>query len=98
MKTALLLVLLLLASCATVGTPISKDAFAQIKRGETTKAQVIALLGNPQLVSRTDDGEETFSYHYAHVGFGGTVDQQFISVCFGKDDVVTKAVTIDQPR
>lgn len=98
MKTAVALLVLFLMSCATVGAPIPKDALAQIKRGETTKIQVIALLGNPQIVSRADNGEEMYSYHYARIVPGAVTDQQFLSVNFGQDNIVTKAITMDFPH
>jgi outer membrane protein assembly factor BamE (lipoprotein component of BamABCDE complex) len=95
----LILVALLLASCASMGTQVSKDSFSQIKRGETTKAQVVAMFGNPTTITLTDEGKESYVYHSFKLGFMGlSMDQQIVQVIFDQDDIVSKATTIDTKR
>ncbi len=56
-----------LAGCATVGKPIDQDKLAQIKEGVTTKTEVIALFGQPYVVSLNSDGKEVLTYQYTKV-------------------------------
>ena len=91
--------LLLVASCYSVGTRVAPDTFSKIKRGETTKEQVVFMLGQPQTVSLTDQAEESYVYHFVNVGFAGSsVEQQMIVVVFGSDNIVSKASTFEQKQ
>ncbi len=62
-----LLILLLivgLAGCATSGRKIDQAAADQIEKGKTTKEQVIALIGSPESISRSSNGDTTYIYNY----------------------------------
>lgn len=52
-------------SVCTSGKPIDNNALAQVKNGETTKSELIALLGAPSSTSVIPDKtEETLKYRY----------------------------------
>lgn len=102
MKTAVIVIILALTGCASVGTPIDKARVAEAVRGKTTYAEVIAQFGKPTVVTTSDTGEKTAIYSYSHaqvrgasfipiVGlFAGGVDSTGDSVIFtfDKNDVL----------
>lgn len=74
MKTvkAVLLLLVLsvfVAGCATVGQPYAEHKVSQIKVGETTKAQIQQMFGNPWRTG-SESGQQTWTYgHYRYSAF-----------------------------
>lgn len=64
-----LLAAFLLAGCAfsrgELGTAIKADDVAQIKKGQTTEAQVVALLGAPDEIREL--GRREFFHYYRYV-------------------------------
>lgn len=64
-KLFLLLMILLLSSCATSGTKIEGTAYDKIVEGVTSKNRVIELLGNPFIATMLQDGELMYTYNYA---------------------------------
>jgi hypothetical protein len=58
-----------LAGCAVtrgdLGDKLSQPALAEIKPGQTTMGQVIALLGAPDNIQQIGDGTVFHYYHYA---------------------------------
>lgn len=62
-----LLVLSMVIGCVSSGRKVDESKLARIKVGETTETEVIALLGEPNDVSRSQaaGGEtKTLSYHF----------------------------------
>lgn len=61
--------LLVVAGCVGMGgqygVKIDQSKVAEIKKGVTTKAEVEALLGAPQMVSMIGDGRRMMSYSYS---------------------------------
>lgn len=91
-----------LAGCFSTGRKIDQAAVDTIKKGETTRAQVINMLGSPDLITRTGSGDTVFIYNYLRstakpatfipyigpfVG-GANIQQQMTTVHFGPDGVV----------
>jgi hypothetical protein len=67
---ALLVAAIVLTGCASAGNQTLKDADQQqidqrIIAGKTTKADVIAYLGNAESISFTDSGNEIWTFTYA---------------------------------
>lgn len=62
-----IIVLALLQGCVaargTVGEPIQEDALSRIKKGTTTMAEVVSLIGAPDRIVRGND-HEIFHYYY----------------------------------
>ena len=67
MKKVLCLVVLgiALAACASTGREIKPEQVAQLKKGETTLDQAVAILGKPTSRTMTSDGTTVLGYVYA---------------------------------
>ena len=96
-------VAILVAACAQVGNKEIKsgDTVSRIHAGETKKAEVRSLVGEPTKITFTDTGEEVWDYSFesytANPGqfipfFGalvpGEVDEHSLTVRFRPDGVV----------
>lgn len=57
---------LLLTSCMSIGNPAVRDANLtnRIQRGATTKAQIVQMLGEPQVRTKQGYGLEKWQYNY----------------------------------
>lgn len=92
----------LIAACVSTGRKIDQAAADSIKKGETTRAQVGQMLGAPEMVTKTSNGDTVYLYHYMRatpkastfipyigpfVG-GANVQQQMTRITFGPDNVV----------
>ena len=66
MKRVMAFVLLvgLLSGCVSSGRKIDQAAVETITKGETTKAQVITLLGSPDQITKLGSGDTIFMYNY----------------------------------
>jgi outer membrane protein assembly factor BamE (lipoprotein component of BamABCDE complex) len=99
----LVLLLAVAAGCASVGRKIDQSKVDQIKKGETTRDQVLKSLGSPDQITKTGDGNVTFLYLYSHASAkgatfipvvgafagGANVQSQFLRVTFGGDGIVS---------
>ena len=56
MKKLIMVLMLLVSGCATTGHQFDMSATDRIKIGQTTQAEVIAILGPPIGISKTGDG------------------------------------------
>lgn len=72
-----MLACLVISGCATSGNRISKEKIMQVKEGETTRAQVIEILGEPSIVTLDSNGKEILVYHYVKASSNA---QNFIPV------------------
>ncbi len=109
MKKLLTLALttILLAGCATVGRKLDQASVDKIKKGETTRDEVLKLIGSPDQMTRNGSGEVTFSYMYVRatakgasfipiVGAfagGANVQNQMVMVTFGPDSIVKDVIS-----
>ena len=96
----------LLINCASVGRKIDQSAVEKIKKGETTKAQVIQLIGSPDQITKIDGNSTTFTYMFTrvttkpttfipYVGLlagGADTQNQMLMITFGPDDIVNNIV------
>jgi outer membrane protein assembly factor BamE (lipoprotein component of BamABCDE complex) len=99
--------LVLLAGCASVGRKLDENAVAKIKKGETTRAEVLKSLGSPDQMTRDGEGNVTFQYIYVRattkpstfipvVGAfagGANVQNQMLMVTFGTNGVVKDLIS-----
>lgn len=69
----LMIFVLLLAACATAGSPSVKDQsrISQIKKNETTQDQIVELFGQPQVKKTKEDGTEVWEYAYVETAVTG---------------------------
>jgi outer membrane protein assembly factor BamE (lipoprotein component of BamABCDE complex) len=99
------LVFLLIAAlmgCISVGHKIDQTAADRIVKGQTTRTEVLQLLGSPDNITRTSRGDTIFLYNYMRttpkpatfiplVGVfagGANVQHQMYMVTFGSNGVV----------
>ena len=63
----IIIVLILTQGCVvtrgTIGEPIQEDVLSRIKKGTTTMAEVVSLIGAPDRIVRGND-REIFHYYY----------------------------------
>ncbi len=78
-------------------TDFDEDKIPQIKEGVTTKAQVIALLGNPAgnavypMAKTPDDAELMYFYSHARlVGIATTTETKSLNISFDKNGIVDR--------
>jgi outer membrane protein assembly factor BamE (lipoprotein component of BamABCDE complex) len=97
-----IILLMFLIGCASVGHKLDQEAVSKIKKGETTKKEVLALIGSPDQIVNLGNGDTSWSYTYVRatakpatfipiVGpfVGGTnVQNQFLTITFDPDNVV----------
>lgn len=102
MKIIIVIAILLLVGCATAGRKIDPAAVDKITKGTTTRAQVLALIGSPDQMTKNSNGETTFMYQYVRatakganfvpvVGLfagGVNMENQMVMVTFGPDGIV----------
>lgn len=61
-KYFILILILCLAGCATIGRKFDFDKVELIKKGQTTKQEILDTFGKPNSVSTDSDGRDTFLY------------------------------------
>ena len=102
----LLATTLFLTGCATVGRKIDQSKVAQIKQGQTTRTQVIQLIGSPDQMTQMGNGTVMFQYVYVRASakasnfvpvvnlFAGGMDMQNESVMvMFTNDVVSQIIS-----
>jgi len=62
-----MLLLIAVSGCASVGKEIQAEKIGQIKKGITTEQEVLTLLGNPMTKTMSSDGKIIMLYQYAKV-------------------------------
>ena len=99
--------MLTLSACVSVGRKLDTAKIDEIKKGETTRQQVLKLLGSPDQITKDGSGNVTFQYMHVRatpkaesfipvVGMfagGANVQNQLLMVTFGKDEVVTDLIS-----
>jgi len=70
-KFYILLFACLISACSTYGQPVTQAQLAQIKKGETTQADLLSEFGKPVSVTRNLDGSQVMTWAYVHVGLAG---------------------------
>jgi outer membrane protein assembly factor BamE (lipoprotein component of BamABCDE complex) len=109
MKKSIILIVLLLAGCATVGTKIDQSKVDQIKDGVTTRAQLDEWFGQPNQQSLGDGNQTILTYSYVHsqasgasyvpvvnLFAGGTnTNQQVLMIAVDKNGIVVRHLMND---
>lgn len=85
-----------LSACTTYGKPVTDAQLNAIKKGVTTKEELLESFGQPLAVSRNSDGTQVMSWGYAHVGFAGSsYKNQALSVILDASGKVVSYTTTD---
>lgn len=96
------IIMVVMAGCASVGHKLDQEAVNKIKKGETTKREVVELIGSPDQVTNMGNGDTFWTYSYARatakptsfipvVGAfagGANVQSQMLMLTFGPDNIV----------
>ena len=87
---------LMLISCTTVGNKEITDSSktSQIIEGKTTKADVLALLGEPNHVSNMLDGQEVWLYSYGRFTTRPATYIPIVGLFAGGGDMKTKSLSL----
>ena len=77
----------------TLGHEIDQSAYQEIKKGTSTKADVVELLGDPNQEVENEDGTTTFVYTFTKIshgiyGLGAGVDTQEAKIRFNSKGIV----------
>ena len=105
----IIMCLILISGCATVGTQINEANLAQIKEGVTTQEEVIASMGKPYMQTLTSDGKIIMMYQYTKVknratnfipvvnilAGGMDMKQQILQILINENDIVEKYIFND---
>ena len=92
----------ILTGCVTSGHKIEQTSIDKIKKGETTREQVINLLGSPNMMTPGADGGVVFAYMHLRVtpkattfipivgmiAGGSNMKDETLMVTFGADGLV----------
>ncbi|AIR90231.1 outer membrane protein assembly factor BamE domain-containing protein [Pseudomonas cremoricolorata] len=92
MRNIFLIIFMALALSACVsGKRITQQQIDQIKVGETTEADVAAMLGKPMSYQVESDGARSVAWAWSYVAFGGVRSgSEVLTVTFGPDGKATK--------
>jgi len=104
MKKYLLILILFfyLSGCATVGRKFALDKIDLIKKGETSKQEILNIFGNPTSITTDSEGRDTFFYLYMKAkakptsfiplvwifSGGATTESKGLTIYFDKEDKV----------
>jgi len=91
-RTSLLLLCCALFGCATAGKEISQEQIQQFKQGETSKEQVIQVLGTPNHSATDSDGRTTLVYSYAKVKLNAATFIPVVGLFAGGAETKSSAV------
>ncbi|WP_375056822.1 outer membrane protein assembly factor BamE [Zobellella sp. DQSA1] len=90
-RFTVIILILVLAGCASSGKQISQSSIEKIIPGTTTKQQMHELFGSPLSQSYGTEGKLTMIWHYVFVGpFGTGMKQQNLAVLFDENEIVEK--------
>ena len=87
MKKSIMIVALFISACATTGRQFDMSLADKIQIGNSTKRDVIAIMGKPLSESKTSDGRSFMAYYSGHASIGGATSQ-ILSISIGPDGIV----------
>jgi outer membrane protein assembly factor BamE (lipoprotein component of BamABCDE complex) len=82
-----------LAGCASGGTEVKPDQLAKFKTGETTEADVIAALGEPNSTSTLADGSKIDTYTHTAASVKATSFIPVVGMLMGGSSTNVHSVT-----
>jgi hypothetical protein len=80
--------LVALASCASAGHRWDHRALLQLRAGETTEAETVALLGKPTSRTNLADNQRVLGFQYIEVAYVVTTQAKTVSLLFDEDHLV----------
>ncbi|MFW8567034.1 hypothetical protein [Orrella sp. 11846] len=88
-------VMIVIAGCATVGTPITENQLSSFQEGVTTTNDVIASLGKPFNVLRKSDGTTSMTYVYSEASVHPATFIPIVGVFAGGADTKGTSVILN---
>ena len=82
-----------MSTSSSSGVPIDAQKVAQIQKGKTTRAEVEALLGKPEMTVMVGDGKRCLSYAYTATNMGIKPSTMLLGP-FAKVDGTTRTQTL----
>lgn len=97
-RVSVVILLMVLAGCATAGRNFNVPAVQEITMGETSKADIARLFGAPWRTG-VEDGRETWTYgHYKYSLFGETKTRDLVLRFDGKGKVASYTFNSTYPE
>ncbi|AUV90997.1 hypothetical protein [Klebsiella aerogenes] len=91
-KLIIVLGLILLAGCATVGKDFSESDVASLQKGVTTEQTVLATFGKPATVTADSEGNKVYTWTYAHATAFSVGQGKTLVVKLNKEGIVDSYV------
>lgn len=85
---ALASALILLAACATMGSPFRFAGAESVEVGKTSKSEVLSLYGKPFRVG-VENGDATWTYGYYRYKLFGDSQTKDLKITFDKKGIVS---------
>jgi hypothetical protein len=83
----------LLVGCASTGSNFDETRASQIKKGETTEAELVQWFGQPQNRSANSEGQTILTWMYVEANAKGTSFIPIAGAFMGGTDSKTKTLT-----
>ena len=93
--TAALVASALLAGCMSAGMDVKPEQAQSFRPGKTTRGEIEAALGRPNVVKNGSDGTVSLIYQHVDVRVRGETFIPFIGGLVGGSDVRTNEVTFN---
>ena len=84
----------LFAGCASVGNNFDDSKVSQIKKGETTEAELIQIIGEPQNRTVNSEGRTVVTWTYAESQVRGESFIPYAGAFMGGHDTKSKSLTV----
>lgn len=85
---------ILLCGCASVGTNFDSRKLAEVKKGQTTEPQLLALFGKPTQRSVNDEGSVSVIWLYTEASVKGTTFIPLVGAFAGGVNSRTKTLVV----
>ena len=83
-----------LIGCASVGNNFDENKITQIKKGETTEAQLVEMFGQPQNRTVNSEGQTTLSWIYAESSVKGESFIPYAGAFMGGHNSKSKSLNV----
>lgn len=90
-KALMLILVLMLAACASSGQKMSESDLQALEAGKTTLSDMKTRFGDPMSQTLDTDGNLVVNWSYIHVGYMNIgSEQQMLTALFDEDKVLQK--------
>lgn len=93
--SVLLLSTLSMGGCVSAGIDVNREQLKAFQVGKTTRSEIEAALGRPNIVRNISDGTTVLVYQHVDVRVRGETFIPFVGAFVGGSDMRTNEVTIN---